>query len=233
MVRLLRILITDDEPLNRAELRFLLKQHTDIEIVGEAESTTDTLEFVKHNNVDVIFLDIEMEEQRSGLALAQKLTEQANSPSFVFVTAHPEYAQEGYNNYPLPLHYLNKPIDENKLTEAIQRARQEITPGRLAIKHRETLPDGEYIYPIAYVDFSEIVYVQKTKLNNTLTVHLAGMRQLESVRQTLEQFKDSLGKQTCLCPHHSFLVNPNYVAGLKPRHTGGELYFLQLIRKTR
>jgi DNA-binding LytR/AlgR family response regulator len=69
---------------------------------------------------------------------------------------------------------------------------------------------------------------QKTKLNNTLTVHLADMRQLEGVRQTLEQFKDCLGKQTCLSPHHGFLVNPEYVAGLKPRQTGGELYYLQL-----
>ncbi len=227
-MRLLRILITDDEPLNRAELRFLLEQHADIEIVGEAESASDALEFVKQNNVDVIFLDIEMEEQRSGLDLAQHLSGQATPPSFIFVTAHPEYAQDGYNNYPLPLHYLNKPIDETILAEAIQRARRQINPGRLAIKYRETLPDGEHIYPIAYVDSSEIVYVQKTKLNNTLTVHLADLRQLEGVRQTLEQFKDCLGKQTCLCPHHSFLVNPNYVVGLKPRQTGGELYYLQL-----
>ena len=97
------------------------------------------MEFIRQNHVDVIFLDIEMEEQRAGLELARNLTQRINSPSIIFVTAHPEYALEGYSNYPLPLHYLNKPIDESLLTEALQRARKEINPGRLALKHKEVL----------------------------------------------------------------------------------------------
>lgn len=228
-VRPLRILITDDEPLNRQELRFLLEQHPDIEVVGEAESASDALQCIEQIDVDVVFLDIEMEEQRAGLDLAKNLTQQANPPSIIFVTAHPEYAQEGYNNYPLPLHYLLKPIDETLLAEALQRARMEINPGRLAIRHKETQHCDEPRYPIAYVEPSEIVYVQTDKPNsNTLTLHLAAMRELKGVRQTLEQIKDCLGKQIFLCPHHSFLVNPDCVSGLIPRQSGGELYNLQL-----
>ncbi|MEE9354161.1 MAG: LytTR family DNA-binding domain-containing protein [Methylococcaceae bacterium] len=228
-MRLLKILIADDEPLKRSELRFLLEQQVDVEIVGEVEWASEALEFVNQNIVDVVFLDILFEgEQQTGLDLARNLNQRANPPSIVFVTAHPQYALEGYSNYPLPLHFINTPIDETLVAEAIQRARKEINPGRLEIKHKETMPDGEHIYPIAYVKPSEIVYVQKAALTNTLTVHLADNSQLEGYHKTLAKFKDSIGNQPFLCPHLSFLVNPDYVSGLKPRQPGDELYFLLL-----
>ncbi len=228
-MRPLKVLITDDEPHCRSELKFLLEEIGDIDVVGEAENAAQALDFLTRNDVDLVFLDIEMgEDTRSGLSLAEKLSAQTTPPCVIYVTVHLEYALEAYDHYPLPLHFLSKPVDKNRLNEAVQRVRLQVKPGKLALKYRETNDDNEHIYPIAYVDPSEIVYIQTTKMANTVTVQLQDNRVLGGVRQTLEQFRESLGDCVFLSPHSSFLVNPDFIACLKPRQSSGELYNLQL-----
>ncbi|MGH8607301.1 MAG: LytR/AlgR family response regulator transcription factor [Gammaproteobacteria bacterium] len=69
MVEKLRVVIIDDEPLNRAELGDLLSYHPDTEVVGEANDAAGGWKEVEAQAPDLVFLDIRMEGETSGLEL--------------------------------------------------------------------------------------------------------------------------------------------------------------------
>ncbi|MGH8654746.1 MAG: LytR/AlgR family response regulator transcription factor [Gammaproteobacteria bacterium] len=91
MVEKLRVVIIDDEPLNRAELGALLSYHPDLEVVGEASDAAEAWKQVEAQAPDLVFLDIRMEGETSGLDLARKINRMKVPPRLIFVTAYPEH----------------------------------------------------------------------------------------------------------------------------------------------
>src|SRR5690625_3858225 len=83
-----RALIIDDERLARAELRKMLKQFPDIEVVGEAVNAEDGKEKIASLNPDLLFLDIQMPD-KTGFEL---LSDLEVTPQVIFTTAYDEYA---------------------------------------------------------------------------------------------------------------------------------------------
>ena len=88
------ILVVDDEPPIRAELRYLLEKDTRVGHIAEAGNVTEAVESILSNKPDVLFLDITM-PGRSGIELAETLQNLKTPPVVVFVTAFAEYAEEG------------------------------------------------------------------------------------------------------------------------------------------
>lgn len=116
----MRVLIVDDEPLARARLRRLLAEHPHILVVGEAEHVAKA-EAALALAPELVFLDIEMPGE-SGLGWAQRLRERAVPPAIIFTTAHPGHALEAFASSPVD--YLVKPIEPERLAQAIARAVQ-------------------------------------------------------------------------------------------------------------
>ena len=85
------ILVVDDEPPIRAELRYLLEKDTRVGQIAEAGNVTEAVESILSNKPDVLFLDITM-PGRSGIELAETLQNLKTPPVVVFVTAFAEYA---------------------------------------------------------------------------------------------------------------------------------------------
>ena len=90
------ILVVDDEPPIRAELRYLLEKDTRVGQIAEAGNVTEAVESILSNKPDVLFLDITM-PGRSGIELAETLQNLKTPPVVVFVTAFAEYAADAYN----------------------------------------------------------------------------------------------------------------------------------------
>lgn len=110
-----KAIIIDDERLARVKLRRLLESHTNIKLVGEADSVANGIELIKQENPDLIFLDIQMPNE-TGF----DLLEQTNVESkIIFVTAFDEYAIRAFEVNAID--YLLKPINPNRLAEAIDR----------------------------------------------------------------------------------------------------------------
>lgn len=80
------ILVVDDEPPIRAELRYLLEKDTRVGQIAEAGNVTEAVESILSNKPDVLFLDITM-PGRSGIELAETLQNLKTPPVVVFVTA--------------------------------------------------------------------------------------------------------------------------------------------------
>lgn len=108
-------LIVDDERLARNELKRLLDDHDEIQIVGEAANADEAEEAIDALDPDLMFLDVQM-PGGSGFDLLERLDA---VPFVVFSTAYDEYALEAFEVSALD--YLVKPIDPDRLEEAIER----------------------------------------------------------------------------------------------------------------
>lgn len=109
-------IIIDDEPLARSEMRSLVTEISSIDILGEFSNAPSALEFLKDNDVDLIFLDIEMPVV-TGLEFAEMLPKKS---LIIFTTAYSQYALKSYELEAVD--YLLKPIDPQRLEKAIDKA---------------------------------------------------------------------------------------------------------------
>lgn len=116
---MLRVLIVDDEPLARENLRVLLQEQPDVEIVGECANAIEAIGAVHKLRPDVLFLDIQM-PRISGLEMVGML-DPDQRPYVVFLTAFDEYAVKAFEEHAFD--YLLKPIEAARLEKTLQRLR--------------------------------------------------------------------------------------------------------------
>jgi len=111
----MRVVIVDDEPPARREMRRLLVEFPGIEIVGEASSVAEAEALIEEMQPELIFLDIQM-PGGSGFDLLSRLE---HVPQVVFTTAHDEHAVHAFEVNALD--YLLKPIDPQRLASTLDR----------------------------------------------------------------------------------------------------------------
>lgn len=112
---MIKVLIVDDEPLARENLRVFLQEQSDIEIVGECSNAVEGIGAVHKLRPDVLFLDIQM-PRVSGLEMVGMI-EASALPHIVFVTAYDEHALKAFEEHATD--YLLKPIDPQRLERTL------------------------------------------------------------------------------------------------------------------
>ena len=115
----IRTVVADDEPLARAKLRVLLKDEPDVRILAECANGLETIQAVRTYRPDLLLLDVEMPEI-GGFEVLQAL-EPEETPFVIFTTAYNDYAVRAFEAEALD--YLLKPFAEERLREAVGRAR--------------------------------------------------------------------------------------------------------------
>lgn len=120
----LRVLIIDDEPLARSRLQRLLEKTPAVRCVGQAGDALSGWQLLNATHPDAVLLDIHMPGD-SGIQLAQKLQTlpPAQCPAVVFTTAHDEHAVAAFAVQAVD--YLLKPVQAQRLQEALHRVRQQ------------------------------------------------------------------------------------------------------------
>jgi len=111
----MRVIIVDDEPPARREMRRLLVEFPWIEVVGEAASAAEAETLIEESRPELMFLDIQM-PGASGFDLLSRLE---HVPQVVFTTAHDEHAVQAFEVNALD--YLLKPIDPRRLAATLDR----------------------------------------------------------------------------------------------------------------
>src|SRR6187431_399587 len=112
------VIIIDDEPLARINLRLLIEKYTDWKIVLELESGQDLETYVDQLKPELVFMDIRM-PRRDGIAAAAGLQKVANPPLVVFISAYDEYALQAFELYALD--YLLKPFSDERFQQTVTR----------------------------------------------------------------------------------------------------------------
>ena len=111
----MKAIIIDDERLARLELRKLLQEFPEIEVIDEAVNADEGISKIEATQPDLIFLDIQM----PGKTGFDMLAELDKAPHVIFTTAHHEFALKAFEVNALD--YLVKPIEPKRLADAVQK----------------------------------------------------------------------------------------------------------------
>ena len=141
---MIKTVIIDDERLARQELKSLLKEFKDIEIIAEFGNADEATEGLKSLDAELIFLDIQM-PGKDGFQFLENLE---GVPNIVFVTAYDEYAKKAFDVSAMD--YLLKPVEEDRLKAAIDKVREEIKMEkeleRISLDERGVLDDTDQVF---------------------------------------------------------------------------------------
>jgi Response regulator of the LytR/AlgR family len=182
-----KAILIDDERLARNELRKMLADYPDIEIVDEAGNVEEGLEKIELLNPDIIFLDINM-PGKTGFDLLQELD---HSPYVIFTTAYDEYAVKAFEVNALD--YLLKPIDPKRLADAIhkvgelvqkekQAVQEAAQKGKLTEEDQVFVKDGERCWFVKLGDirlFESVGNYAKVFFGNNKPLILKSLNALE------------------------------------------------------
>jgi two-component system, LytTR family, response regulator len=118
----MRVLIIDDEPPARRGIALRLKQHSDVEVVGESGDGVEALKDILKLTPNLIFLDVQMPGM-NGFDVLRALPED-KMPHVIFLTAFEEYALRAFEVHALD--YLLKPIDDQRFAAMMEYVRRRL-----------------------------------------------------------------------------------------------------------
>lgn len=217
MIKNMRILIVDDEPLARTRLAQQIKAIDGYEVAGEAGSGTQAIEMVSSTMADILLLDIRMPGM-NGLEVGRHLADIENAPAIIFTTAYSEHALEAFQTHAVD--YLLKPVRVEKLTAALAAARK---LSRAQIQRvDEALESGKRSHICARVrgDLQLIsvvdIYYFKADSKYVEVRHKGGTVLIEESLISLEEeFEGDFYRA-----HRNALISPKYLDGLKKDDQG-------------
>jgi two-component system LytT family response regulator len=209
----MKVMIIDDERLAREELKRLLKQHTELEVVAEAANMVEAQELIRKTVPDLIFLDIQM-PGGTGFDLLQSLDD---TPEVIFTTAFDQYALRAFDVSALD--YLLKPIEPARLAQSVQKALVKIKPDDeqttpLASDGKVFIKDGERCW---FVALDQIALFESE--GNYTRVYFDQQRPL--MLRSLNQLEARLDASKFLRVSRSQIVNMAFVENMVTNTSGG------------
>src|SRR5207344_685224 len=223
-----KAVIIDDERLARNELKKLLLEFPEIEVVGEAANAAEGLEKIENLSPDLIFLDIQM----PGKTGFDMLTELDSAPHVIFTTAYDEYALKAFEVNALD--YLMKPVEPKRLADAIHKLHLEES------RDRETGNEDEISVNKSLLHESDQVFVKDGE--RCWFVKLADIRLFESVGnyakiyfgthkplilKSLNALEERLDEKVFFRANRKHIVNLRLIEKIEPYFNGGLLLELK------
>ncbi|MES2827072.1 MAG: LytTR family DNA-binding domain-containing protein [Bacteroidota bacterium] len=200
-------IIVDDEPLAREELHALINEVSNIEISGKFSNAKSALNFLNLNDVDLVFLDIEM-PMINGIEFATKL---AGSTLVIFTTAYPQYALKSYELDAID--YLLKPVDKSKLQKGIKKA--EAYRALLSENPENNIIEGnteDFLLiksdrRFYKIKFDDIRFIEGLK--DYVVIHLASRKLITAMN--LKTFHQRIPQHSFLRISKSYIVNKSFI----------------------
>jgi two-component system LytT family response regulator len=234
-VTLLRAYVVDDESLAVQRLMRLLTDTGRVRVVGSATDPKAALAFLQANDVDVLFLDIQMPEL-TGFELLERLD---RDPFVVFTTAYDRYAIDAFTVNSID--YLLKPIEPDRLDRALDKLQRRAAPEPVPIRAlaRELaaqLAPARRIERIASRVGDRTMILDVTRVTHLvardkLTFAIVNGRE-HVVDYTLSQLEARLDARRFVRIHRGIIVNTAFVQELFPAVDGGVLVRLKDEAKT-
>ena len=196
----IKCLIVDDEELALNVLEKYIALMPSLKLVGKCDSAVEAITFLHNEEVDLLFLDINMPEL-SGLDMLKTLT---HPPKVILTTAYSEYALESYE-YGI-VDYLLKPIKLERFIKAVNKVVKildiKIESQDKSIEHKQTIFIKED--QISYnLEFNQILYIEA--YGNYLKIHTTEKTYV--TRETMQHIYDNLPQTSFLRVHKSFIVS--------------------------
>ena len=217
--------LADDEVLARQKLRQLLREETEINIVGEGTTAAETIDLVRATKPQLLFLDIQMPGM-DGFDIATQLCSDktGQGPHIIFTTAHDQYALRAFEIHAVD--YLLKPFTRERLSSAVERARKEISRGdQQPITNGAASRNGSrYTTRIVFKSRGRIVFLPVSDIRwisaEENYVRICTQTETHLLRETMSRLEEKLDPEMFLRVHRSSIVNLQHVKEVRTETDG-------------
>jgi two-component system LytT family response regulator len=221
----MRAIIIDDERLARTELRKLLQDFPEVEVVDEAANADEAINKIDTLQPDLVFLDIQM----PGKTGFDMLAELERAPHVIFTTAYDEYALKAFEVNALD--YLLKPIEPKRLADAMQKLHvaevkenhilpENFNQSILTEADQVFVKDGERCW---FVKLSDIRLFES--VGNYAKVFFGANKPL--ILKSLNALEERLDQKTFFRANRKHIVNLRMIEKIEPYFNGGLLLELK------
>jgi two-component system LytT family response regulator len=220
----LKAIIVDDERLARAELKKLLQDFPDINVIDEAANADEGIEKIETQNPDIVFLDIQM----PGKTGFDMLADLEKAPYVIFTTAYDEYALKAFEVNALD--YLLKPVEPKRLADAVHKLQYEVSKqnaglnganrGPLTEADQVFVKDGERCW---FVKLSEIRLFES--VGNYAKVFFGNNKPL--ILKSLNSLEERLDDRVFFRANRKHIINLRWIEKIEPYFNGGLLVELK------
>ena len=236
----IRTLIVDDEPLARQNLRLLLKDDPEIEIIAECGSGHEAVRIIEADQPDLLFLDIQMPEMNGFDVIERIDTERL--PAIVFVTAFDQYALQAFEVHALD--YLLKPFDDARFEKALRQAKTQIEQREVNALSRKLfalLEDRDatrsekpeptkFLTRLMIKSASRVFFLKVDEIDwigaDDYYVKLHTGRKSHLLRETMNDMEARLDPLKFLRIHRSTIVNIDRIKEMHPHFNGDYMVVL-------
>jgi two-component system LytT family response regulator len=212
------VILIDDERLARSELKRLLLDFTDVEVIAEAANANEGIEKIESLNPDLIFLDIQM----PGKTGFDMLTQLEKAPHVIFVTAYDEYALKAFDVNALD--YLMKPVEPKRLAEALLKVRQKEEEERLSYNNRGVLSEHDQVFVkdgerCWFVKLSDVRLFES--VGNYAKVYFGSNKPL--ILKSLNALEERLDEKNFFRANRKHIINVRKIEKIESYFNGGLL----------
>lgn len=222
----MKLLVVDDEPLAQQRLKLLLKELDQVSQIYVANNGMQAVEACQKNIPDIVLMDIRMPGM-DGLEAAQHISQLKNPPAIIFTTAYDEYALEAFKVNAVD--YLLKPVREQKLAEAINKAcslnKAQLTVIKEQHKSRTNIT-AKISGNIKLIPIKDIIYFQAEQkyvtvkyLNRDNSTSDRLMLSETIIEDTLKELQKEFS-ENFIRVHRNAMVSIQFITGIHRDHEG-------------
>jgi len=237
---LIRVVIADDERLARQKLRMLLEAEPQLSVVSECQDGRQTVLAINSFHPDLLLLDIQMPDF-DGFQVLHEIPAR-EMPVVIFTSAYDQYAIRAFEAHALD--YLLKPFDQERLHQAIERARAELQKSdKREITHRllellsemrsgvvsaaTPLPQNRLVIKakgrVIFLNLDEIDWIEAA----ANYVRLSVGKESYLLRETISRTSERLNPNEFIRIHRSVIVNVRKIKELIPVNSGEYIVVLK------
>ena len=217
----MKAIVVDDSRLARNELKRLLKDFDNINVIAEAANAEEALEKIEKEKPDIVFLDIQM-PGKDGFGLLEDLE---FVPEIIFTTAYDEYAIKAFEYNALD--YLMKPVDKDRLSAAISKTAERIRKtfdqddgDKMTIDDQVFVKDGERCW---FVNLTEVRLFEVD--GNYTKIYFEEHKPM--IPRTLNYLESRLDPKTFFRANRQQIVNLKWVEKIEPWFSGSIKIYLK------
>jgi DNA-binding LytR/AlgR family response regulator len=198
--------LIEDDILSLTIVERLVERTGLLEIMGKFDSPEKALYWLMNNEVDLLFLDVEM-PGITGLEIIRSLS---YKPDVIIISAKSDYAAEAYDLSVID--YLVKPIkDYPRFLSAINK----VIAKKRAVQHR----DDEHLFVkvdslLLQVDLGAVLWVEA--FGDYIKIHTED--RIHTIYSTLKKLGDKLDKKKFARVHRSYIVNISKITNIDPHN---------------
>jgi DNA-binding LytR/AlgR family response regulator len=201
----IKCLIIDDEPLAQRVIERYIQEVSSIELVQKCDNALDAIEILKEQQIDLIFLDINL-PKLTGLEFLRSLK---NPPLVIITTAYPEFAIQGYELDVVD--YMMKPFSMERFMKAVQKVHDILKPRERAFPEKVSGEPQEDHY--IFIKSSKKTY--RINLNDILYIEALGdYVKIYTTDRMIISYHSMKNLETLLSPKQFPRIHKSYIVSL-------------------